>query len=92
AARRELDLLGKKLHESEASCEGYREQHKTLASNLEGAEEKMKVLVGERDDALREVEELRAKITELEGKLQESTGAAVIEEDERIVDPDGDYS
>ncbi|MCI84497.1 hypothetical protein A2U01_0105775, partial [Trifolium medium] len=25
-ARRELQLLGKKLEESEASCEGYREQ------------------------------------------------------------------
>ncbi|PNX87294.1 hypothetical protein L195_g043381, partial [Trifolium pratense] len=68
ATRHELHLLGKKLQESEASCEGYREQHKTLASNLEEAEEKMKVLVEERDGALKEVEEIKAKINELEGK------------------------
>ncbi|MCI85609.1 hypothetical protein A2U01_0106888, partial [Trifolium medium] len=71
--------------ESEASCEGYREQHKTLASNLEKAEEKMTTLAEERYGALKEVEELKAKIVEMEGKLQESAGAAVVGGDEKEV-------
>ncbi|MCI76421.1 hypothetical protein A2U01_0097691, partial [Trifolium medium] len=57
-ARCELQVLGKKLEESEASCEGDRQQHKTLASNLKKAQEKMTTLAEERDGALKEVEEL----------------------------------
>ncbi|PNX83336.1 hypothetical protein L195_g039377, partial [Trifolium pratense] len=78
--------------ESEASCEGYREQHKALSNSLKEADEKMKVLTGERDDALKEVEELKAKISELEIRLSSSSGAAVIEEEKKRIDPDGDYS
>ncbi|MCI63618.1 hypothetical protein A2U01_0084875, partial [Trifolium medium] len=59
-ARRELQVLGKKLEESKASCEGYREQHKTLAADLQKAEEKLMTLAEERDGALKEVEELKA--------------------------------
>ncbi|MCI63680.1 hypothetical protein A2U01_0084937, partial [Trifolium medium] len=71
-------MLGKKLEESEASCEGYREQHKTLAADLKKAEDKIMTLAEERYGALKEVEGLKAKIVELEGKLQESAGAAVV--------------
>ncbi|MCI50022.1 hypothetical protein A2U01_0071266, partial [Trifolium medium] len=76
---------------SEASCEGYREQHKTLVSNLKKAEEKTTTLAEERDGALKKVEELKAKIVELKGKLQESAKAAVVGGDEKEVDPDGEY-
>ncbi|MCI67481.1 hypothetical protein A2U01_0088740, partial [Trifolium medium] len=55
--RRELQVLGKKLEESEASCVGYREQHKTLSADLKNAEEKIITLAEERDGALKEVEE-----------------------------------
>ncbi|MCI36208.1 hypothetical protein A2U01_0057430, partial [Trifolium medium] len=91
-ARCELQVLGKKLEESEASCEGYREQHKILATDLKKAEEKMATLAEERDGALKQVEELKAKIVELEGKLQESAGAAVVGDDEKEVDLDGEYA
>ncbi|MCI82128.1 hypothetical protein A2U01_0103402, partial [Trifolium medium] len=37
----------------------------------------MTTLAEEKDGALKEVGELKAKIVELEGKLQESAGAAV---------------
>ncbi|MCI64594.1 hypothetical protein A2U01_0085852, partial [Trifolium medium] len=53
--RRELQVLGKKLEESKASCEGYMEQHRTLASDLKKAEEKMTILAEERDGALKDV-------------------------------------
>ncbi|MCI84363.1 hypothetical protein A2U01_0105641, partial [Trifolium medium] len=49
-------------------------------------------LAEERDGALNEVEELKAKIAELEGKLQESASAAVVRSDEKEVDPDGEYA
>ncbi|MCI49934.1 hypothetical protein A2U01_0071178, partial [Trifolium medium] len=87
-----MQVLGKKLEESEASCEGYREQHRTLAYDLKKAEEKMTILAEERDSALKDVEGLKAKIVELEGKLQESVGVAVVGGDEKEVDPDGEYA
>ncbi|MCI86245.1 hypothetical protein A2U01_0107525, partial [Trifolium medium] len=68
---------------------GYREQHKTLAADLKKAEEKISTLAEERDGALKEVKELKAKIVELEGKLRESAGATVVGGDEKEVDPDG---
>ncbi|MCI70168.1 hypothetical protein A2U01_0091431, partial [Trifolium medium] len=65
---------------------------KTLASNLKKAEEKMTTLAEERYGALKEIEELKAKIVELEGKLQESAVAAIVGGDEKEVDPDGEYA
>ncbi|MCI79119.1 hypothetical protein A2U01_0100390, partial [Trifolium medium] len=53
------------------------------AADLKKAEEKITTLAEERDGALKEVEDLKAKIVELEGKLQESTGAAVVGSDEK---------
>ncbi|MCI97391.1 hypothetical protein A2U01_0118692, partial [Trifolium medium] len=61
----------------EASCEGYREQHKTLASNLKKVEEQMTTLTEERNGALKEVGDLKAKI---------------VGGDEKEVDPDGEYA
>ncbi|MCH80612.1 hypothetical protein A2U01_0001382 [Trifolium medium] len=56
-ARQQLTLLEKKLSESEVSCEAYREQHKTLSSDLQKAEDKIKMLDEEWDAALQEVKE-----------------------------------
>ncbi|MCI63235.1 hypothetical protein A2U01_0084492, partial [Trifolium medium] len=52
--RRQKELMEKRLSESEVSLKAYKEQHKTLSDNLQKAEEKIKLLVEERDAALQE--------------------------------------
>ncbi|PNX68535.1 hypothetical protein L195_g064023, partial [Trifolium pratense] len=53
-ARKGLQGLERRLAESEASCERYREEHKTLSSNLKEAEDRLKTLSEERDDILQQ--------------------------------------
>ncbi|PNY10130.1 hypothetical protein L195_g006699 [Trifolium pratense] len=88
-ARSDLKLLEQKLKDSESASE---EQLKILSSNLEKAEEKLKISSGEKDAALKEAEELRAKIVELEGKLKEHVDVVAVEEGEKVLDPDGEYT
>ncbi|PNX92631.1 hypothetical protein L195_g015771 [Trifolium pratense] len=92
SVRKELQVLEKKLADSEASCEGYREEHKTLRSNLKEAEDKVKALVEEKESISKEVEDLKAKIKDLEGRLEGCQGAGLIEEGEKEVHPQGEYA
>ncbi|CAJ2651901.1 unnamed protein product [Trifolium pratense] len=91
-ARKELSVLERKLAKSEASCEGYREEHKTLSANLKESEDRLKTLSDERDGILQQVEELKAKVNELEGKLAGQQATEVVEEEEREIDPQGEYA
>ncbi|PNX62193.1 hypothetical protein L195_g052846, partial [Trifolium pratense] len=91
-ARKELPLLQRRLAESEASCEGYREERKTLSTNLKEAEDRLKTVSGERDGAVQKVDELKVLIGELEGKLERLQVTGVVEEEEKELDPQGAYA
>ncbi|PNX68084.1 hypothetical protein L195_g055976, partial [Trifolium pratense] len=91
-ARKELLVLERRLAESEASCKGYREEHKTLSTNLKEAEDRLKTVSEERDGAFQQVEKQKATIKELEGKLVELQATGVVEEGEKELDPQGVYA
>ncbi|CAJ2644668.1 unnamed protein product [Trifolium pratense] len=91
-ARKALLGVERRLAESEASCERYREEHKTLSSNLKETEDRLKTLSEEKDGIQIEVEGLKAKINELEEKLVCQQASGMIEEEEKEVDPQGDYA
>ncbi|PNX67444.1 hypothetical protein L195_g063520, partial [Trifolium pratense] len=78
--RRELPLLQRRLAESEASCEVYREERKTLSANLKEAEDRLKTVSEERDSAVQRADEQKVLIGELEGKLGRLQVTGVIED------------
>ncbi|CAJ2645636.1 unnamed protein product [Trifolium pratense] len=91
-ARRELPLLKRWLAESEASCEVYREEHKTISANLKEAEDRLKTVSEERDSAVQKADEQNVLIGELEGKLERLQVTGVIEDGEKELDPQGEYA
>ncbi|PNX91328.1 hypothetical protein L195_g047458, partial [Trifolium pratense] len=91
-ARKELPLLKRRLAESEASCEGYREERKTLSTNLKEAEDRLKTVSEERDGAVQKVEEQKVLIGELEGKLARLQVTGIVEGGEKELDPQGVYA
>ncbi|PNX68213.1 hypothetical protein L195_g063880, partial [Trifolium pratense] len=66
-----------------------REEHKTLRSKLKEAEEKVKTLSEEREGILKE---LKTKINDLENRLAGHQGAGTVEEEEKEIDPQGEFA
>ncbi|CAJ2637853.1 unnamed protein product [Trifolium pratense] len=91
-ARKELPLLQRRLAESEASCEVFREERKTLSANLKEAEDRLKTVSEERDSAVQKVEEQKTMIGELTGKLESLQVTGVVEDREKELDPQGEYA
>ncbi|CAJ2651308.1 unnamed protein product [Trifolium pratense] len=91
-ARKELPLLKRRLAESEASCEGYREERKTISANLKEAEDRLRTVSEERDNVVQRVDEQKTLIGELEGKLARLQVSGVVEEEEKELDPQGVYA
>ncbi|CAJ2640236.1 unnamed protein product [Trifolium pratense] len=91
-ARKELPLLQRRLAESEASCEVFREERKTLSANLKEAEDRLETVSEERDSAVQKVEEQKNLIGELEGKLERLQVTGVVEDREKELDPQGEYA
>ncbi|CAJ2677122.1 unnamed protein product [Trifolium pratense] len=91
-ARKELPSLQRRLAESEASCEVFREERKTLSANLKEAEDRLKTVSEERDSAVQKVDEQKGLISELEGKLERLQVTGVVEDREKELDPQGEYA
>ncbi|XP_045819213.1 uncharacterized protein LOC123912700 [Trifolium pratense] len=91
-ARKELPLLQRRLAESEASCEVFREERKTLSANLKEAEDRLKTVSEERDSAVQKADEQKVLIGELEGKLERLQVTRVVEDREKELDPQGEYA
>ncbi|CAJ2653383.1 unnamed protein product [Trifolium pratense] len=91
-ARKELPSLQRRLAESEASCEVFREERKTLSANLKEAEDRLKTVSEERDSAVQKVDEQKGLIGELEGKLERLQVTGIVEDREKELDPQGEYA
>ncbi|CAJ2653631.1 unnamed protein product [Trifolium pratense] len=91
-ARKEMPLLQRRLAESEASCEVFREERKTLSANLKEAEDRLKTVSEERDSAVQKADEQKVLIGELEGKLERLQVTGVVEDREKELDPQGEYA